>query len=154
MLAPLNIRPGARQLLAELSQNFQIMIFTASHESYADEVINYLDPRHEHVQHRLYRRNCEYIDEGYYVKDLRILGRDLSRTVLIDNAAYSYCFQIENGIPILPYYEGKNDYELNALKNYLMNLKGDVRVANRKMFKLEEYPRFTDVQELVKELYL
>ena len=112
------------------------MIFTASHESYADEVINYLDPKHEYVQHRLYRRNCEYIDEGYYVKDLRILGRDLSRTVLIDNAAYSYCFQIENGIPILPYYEGKNDYELNALKNYLMNLNGDVRVANRKMFKL------------------
>lgn len=136
MLAPLNIRPGAKQLLAELSENFQIMIFTASHESYADEVINYLDPKREYVQHRLYRRNCEYIDEGYYVKDLRILGRDLSKTVLIDNAAYSYCFQIENGIPILPYYEGKNDYELNALKNYLMNLNGDVRVANRKMFKL------------------
>lgn len=34
--------------------------------------------------------------------------------ILVDNAAYSYAFQLENGIPILPFYEGK-DYELSAL---------------------------------------
>jgi CTD small phosphatase-like protein 2 len=45
MLAPLNIRPGAKELLAELSEQFEIIVFTASHESYADEVINYLDPK-------------------------------------------------------------------------------------------------------------
>jgi CTD small phosphatase-like protein 2 len=44
------------------------------------------------------------------VKDLRVINRDLSKTVLVDNAAYSYAFQVENGIPIIPYYEGKNDY--------------------------------------------
>lgn len=38
--------------------------------------------------------------------------------VLVDNAAYSYAFQLENGIPILPFYEG-TDYELAALENYL-----------------------------------
>ena len=32
--------------------------------------------------------------------------------ILIDNAAYSYAFQPLNGVPIIPYYEGKNDYEL------------------------------------------
>lgn len=26
--------------------------------------------------------------------------------ILVDNAAYSYAFQLENGIPILPFYEG------------------------------------------------
>ncbi len=39
--------------------------------------------------------------------------------VLVDNAAYSYAFQVDNGIPILPYYEGKHDYELRALQNYI-----------------------------------
>ena len=92
------------------------MIFTASHESYADEVINYLDPKREYVQHRLYRRNCECIEDTYYIKDLRVIGRDLSKIVLVDNAAYSYSFQVDNGIPIIPYYEGDHDYELNALK--------------------------------------
>jgi CTD small phosphatase-like protein 2 len=29
-----------------------------------------------------------------YVKDLRIINRDLNDLVLIDNAAYSYAFQL------------------------------------------------------------
>ena len=39
--------------------------------------------------------------------------------VLVDNAAYSYGHQQLNGVPILPYYEGNNDYELKALLVYL-----------------------------------
>jgi CTD small phosphatase-like protein 2 len=35
--------------------------------------------------------------------------------VLVDNAAYSYATQLDNGIPILPYYHGKADFELKAL---------------------------------------
>jgi CTD small phosphatase-like protein 2 len=50
------------------------------------------------------------------VKDLRIINRDQSKIFLIDNAAYSYTSQIDNGIPIIPYYEGKNDFELKALE--------------------------------------
>jgi len=45
-----------------------------------------------------------------YVKDLRVIDRDLSQILLVDNAAYSYSPQIDNGIPILPYYQGKKDY--------------------------------------------
>lgn len=72
-------------------------------------VINYLDPSNDVIQYCLSRNDCQYISEGYYVKDLRLLGRDLSKVVLVDNAAYSYCFQVDNGIPILPYYAGKDD---------------------------------------------
>ena len=53
------------------------------------------------------------------MKDLRVINRELSQTVLVDNAAYSYAFQVDNGIPIIPFYEGKNDYELKALQGYL-----------------------------------
>jgi len=53
-----------------------------------------------------------------HVKDLRHLNRDLKDIVLVDNAAYSYAFQLDNGIPILPFYEGK-DFELSALEKYL-----------------------------------
>jgi CTD small phosphatase-like protein 2 len=28
--------------------------------------------------------------------------------VLVDNSAYSYAMQLDNGIPILPFYEGKD----------------------------------------------
>ena len=56
------------------------------------------------------------------MKDLRILGRPLKNVLLVDNAAYSYAFQLDNGVPILPYFKGKHDYELRALQNYLSSL--------------------------------
>jgi CTD small phosphatase-like protein 2 len=29
--------------------------------------------------------------------------------LLVDNAPYSYYFQMENGVPIVPYYDNKDD---------------------------------------------
>lgn len=44
--------------------------------------------------------------QGVYIKDLRIFAdRCLSDIVLIDNAAYSFSYQVENGIPIFPFYD-------------------------------------------------
>jgi CTD small phosphatase-like protein 2 len=48
--------------------------------------------------------------DGVYVKDLRVINRDISEMVLVDNAAYSYAYQLDNAIPIIPYYKGKNDF--------------------------------------------
>lgn len=65
----------------------------------------------------------------------------MSEMVLVDNAAYSYSAQLDNGIPILPYYHGKSDFELKALENYLLSmvLVKDVRTVNRKTFQLHRY---------------
>ena len=82
-------------------------------------VLDYLDPKGDLVHHRLFREHCYETVGGTYVKDLRVLNRDLSQVVLVDNAAYSYAFQLDNAIPILPYYQGKNDFELKALQHYL-----------------------------------
>lgn len=75
--------------------------------------------------------------------------------VLIDNAAYSYAFQLDNGIPIVPYYEGRNDFELKALQGYLENMLWvkDVRETNKNTFKLNHYKDYDDIDQLVKELY-
>lgn len=72
--------------------------------------MDYLDPNNEYIHHRLFREHCYITSDNVHVKDLRILNRDLSQVLLIDNAAYSYAYQIDNGIPILPYFKGKNDY--------------------------------------------
>lgn len=36
-------------------------------------------------------------------------NRSLENTILVDNAAYSYFFQLENGVPIVPFYDDKDD---------------------------------------------
>lgn len=42
--------------------------------------------------------------------------------VIIDNAVYSFGFQLDNGIPIIPFYNNKEDEELLHLINYLNTL--------------------------------
>lgn len=81
-------------------------------------VLDEIDPDREFIKHRLYRHHCFEIHPNIYTKDLRIINRDLSQMVLVDNAPYSYIFQLENGIPILPFYKGE-DYQLPRLEKYL-----------------------------------
>ena len=95
-------------------------MFTASHKSYADRVIDLIDPENKYIDARLYRENCIQTPEGIFVKDLRVIAnRNLDSLVLVDNAAYSFGYQLENGIPIVPFYDDQNDEELLHLIYYL-----------------------------------
>ena len=91
-----------------------MVVFTASHPSYADQVLDLLDPKREIFDLRLYRDSCIRSPDGVYVKDLRIFEpfRTMSDIVIVDNAVYSFGYQLENGIPIIPFYDDKEDEEL------------------------------------------
>ena len=61
------------------------------------------------IQHRLYRDSCVQIN-GIYIKDLRIIKNwEIENIVIIDNAAYSFGYQLDNGIPIISWKDDKND---------------------------------------------
>jgi len=85
-----------------------VVIFTASKREYADSMINYLDPEGKYIDHRVYRDSC-ILSNGLYIKDLRVLGRDLKKVIIIDNAVISFGFQLRNGVPILPFYDDLRD---------------------------------------------
>lgn len=107
------IRPHAIKLLQTLSAIAEIIIFTASSRSYADKVIECLDPERRYISYVFYRENCIRTTDGYLVKDLRIFKtRDLKDMVLVDNSAYSYCLNYENAIPIVPFYGQSKDIVL------------------------------------------
>lgn len=46
-----------------------------------------------HDRYRLYRDACMAL-EGNYLKDLNVLGRDLSKVAIVDNSPYAYGFQV------------------------------------------------------------
>lgn len=87
------VRPYAKEILKNLSKHFDVFIFTASTQAYADPIIDHLDPNGV-VQHRLYRESCSLIRNQVFVKDLRVLGRTLESVLLVDNAPYSYMMQL------------------------------------------------------------
>lgn len=139
--AGLNIRPFVQDVLLEANKHFEVLVFTASHKCYADVVLDYIDPTRELIHHRLYRDDCVNV-QGVFIKDLRIfINRRLQDIVIVDNAAYSFGNQIDNGIPIISWHDDRNDRELFNLKDYLKLLAQapDVREVNNRTFNLQTF---------------
>lgn len=114
-----NIRPYTQKVLEAANKNFEVVVFTASNAEYANNVINYIDPTGELIQHRFFRPHC-ILQEDVYIKDLRIFKNvDLKDILIVDNAVYSFGEQIDNGIPITPYKEDPGDTEFLNLIKYL-----------------------------------
>lgn len=138
-----------------MKEHYEIMVFTASHNCYANRVLDYLDPKQELIQHRLFREHCVVTEEGIHIKDLRVLAnRRLEDIIIVDNACYSFGYQIENGVPIIPFYDNKKDEELKLLTAYLKELVGkDIREMNRNTFKLTMYQNYQTIEELAEVLF-
>eukprot|EP00347_Sterkiella_histriomuscorum_P020709 403336778 len=118
---------------------------------YANAILDYIDPDKSLIQYRLYRQHCIETEFGF-IKDLRVIAnRDLKDMVLVDNSVLSFAMQIENGIPILPFYTSKADEELLHLVYYLKCLvvQDDVRCHNKEAFGLTKLAQM-DLQQIMK----
>ena len=155
IMAGINVRPHAREILVDLSKHFEIVVFTASHSCYANPVVDFLDTE-KVVNARLYRENCSQVTDGLYTKDLSVFSdRELKDIILVDNAVYSFVMQLGNGIPIIPFYDNKSDKELLKLKKFLLGLKAeaDVRDKINAHFKWHNFLRYAfDPEQLLAKL--
>jgi Dullard-like phosphatase family protein len=141
-----NIRPFWKEALDLIKDKYHIVIFTASHQSYADAVLNFMDPEKKYSKYRLYRNNCvlnEVDGVKFYVKDLGIFDQyyNLKNIILIDNSVLSFSYHLDNGIPIVPYYDADEDGELEILGYYLLSIYeyDDLRKANQKHIRIEYF---------------
>ena len=71
----INIRPFWKEALDLIKEKYHIVIFTASHQSYANAVLDFMDPNKEYTKYRLYRNDCVLTNMNgvkFYIKDLNI----------------------------------------------------------------------------------
>ena len=142
----LNIRSHWKEALDLIKNQYHIVVYTASHQSYADAVLNYLDKENKYFQYRLYRNHCVQCDvDGvkFYVKDLDTLDKyyNLKDVVLIDNSVLSFAYHLNNGIPIVPFIEQRDDTQLLMLAYYLLSIASfdDLTQENKKHINIEHF---------------
>jgi CTD small phosphatase-like protein 2 len=130
-------RPGVDEFLEYVRGRFEVVVFTASQKVYADKLLDILDASHEVIHHRVFRDDCTNV-EGNYLKDLSVLGRDLRSVLIVDNSPQAFAFQLDNGVPILSWFDSRSDRELYKIIPLLDSLLDvdDVRPTLRERFRL------------------
>lgn len=86
-----NKRPYCDEFLRRVCKWFNLVVFTASVQEYADPVIDWLESERKFFSARYYRQHCTY-RQGAYIKDLSSVEPDLSKVMILDNSPLSYLF--------------------------------------------------------------
>ena len=131
----LKVRPGVSEFLEELSEYYELIVFTGSNQEHANSLIDAIEEDNIFFEHRFYRQHMIIIGNEF-VKDLRRIGRPIDKIIIVDNSPQNYRLQKENGICIKSFW-GEDVYDMNLiyLKNILINIAkegGDVRVGIKK----------------------
>jgi len=123
--------------LEKLADLYEIVVFTAGEQEYADNILDYIDPDKKIFVKRLYRQDCIQV-ENFFIKDLDIiLDRDKKNMLIVDNSIVSFAFDLDNGVPINSYLgTEEDDRELLFLYSFL-----------------EECAKAPDVREKIKEAF-
>lgn len=69
-----NVRPHCLQFLDNVSEHYEVYVFTASTKDYAEPIVKYLNKKKKTIQGILHRKNCLETINGFKIKDLRIIA--------------------------------------------------------------------------------
>ena len=103
-------RPGLDYFLQKVLEAFDVYIFTASVYEYCWSVISNLIPGFP-TEKILTRDHCKYLN-GNFIKELSLFGKDLSKVVIVDDKAVSFCLNPSNGITIPTWLGDESDDKL------------------------------------------
>ena len=112
------LRPGAKYFLEEVSKFYEIIIFTSSPKKYADKILDKIDVNGNIFSHRLYKNHVLY-ENGKSVKNLNLIGRDLTKTIFIDNLRSNAKYNLDNLCPITTWKSDIFDNRLIKLRDKL-----------------------------------
>ena len=107
-------RPYVDIFLSIVCDIFEVVIFTASMQEYANPILDEIDAEKK-IKYRLFRDHCIKVEKDKYIKNLNLLGRDLKNVIIIDNNPTSYILNVSNGLPISSWESCQSDNELIKL---------------------------------------
>ncbi|KAI4737723.1 hypothetical protein E4T50_11781 [Aureobasidium sp. EXF-12298] len=114
-------RPYCHDFLRKVCKWYNLIVFTASVQEYADPVIDWVERERKYFSGRYYRQHCTFRN-GAYIKDLTQVEPDLSKVMILDNSPMSYIFHEDNAIPIEGWISDPTDNDLLHLVPLLEGL--------------------------------
>ena len=78
-------------LTPQICKWYNLVVFTASVQEYADPVIDWLESERKYFSARYYRQHCTF-RQGAFIKDLSSVEPYLSKVMILDNSPLSYMF--------------------------------------------------------------
>ena len=139
-IGKLHLRPGLEEFLEEVRKYYEIIVFTSGTKDYADAILSIIEQKNnaKYFDGLLYREHTILMGKKY-IKDLSKLGRDLSKTIIVDNLPHSFKLQRENGILINSFYgDNMDDKALYELKRILINIYKDKKDVRDSIIKYKE----------------
>lgn len=137
------MRPYLHYFLERISKIYDIYIFTASNKEYANLIIDKILPNVKE-SHRFYKNSCIMVN-GYFVKNLNIIGRPIQKILLIDDSSGSGLTNPKNLVKIKPWNGEKND---NVLKDLLLLLE-EIAYDNDLRISFEEFVKKSKLDGIV-----
>jgi len=117
------IRPFLYHFLDLVKQYYELILFTAATREYADPILDVIEEnKGYYFNHRLYRESCTIVDNNY-MKEISRIGRDIKKTIIVDNMAQNFKMEKANGILISSFWgEDSTDKALFYLGKILVSI--------------------------------
>ena len=126
------LRNGLFSFLSTIKPFFELILFSIDSQDVSYPIINMIENDKKYFDYKFYKDHC-VLYKNNLIKDLTLIGRDLSKIIIVDNNETCFELNKENGIKISSFYGDNNDNKLFELKNILKEIYfknyNDVRLA-------------------------
>ena len=129
----IKLRNGLFSFLSMIKTYYELISFSCEPILITDRIIHEIESERKYFDYNLIRQHS-VLYENNLVKDITLIGRDISKTIIIDDDENCFILNKENGIKIAPFTDNNiRDNILFELKKILILIYkknyDDVRVA-------------------------
>ena len=142
------LRPDLIYFLKEMKKIYELVLFSYATYDYIEKILKIIESKEKFFEYILDRRHITY-ENGSYIKNLSLIGRDLKNVIIIDDKPQAFKMNKENGIFIKPFYGDcfNNKNILKNLTNILKDIRKDVDITGdiRKCILKRNHEIFTKI---------
>ena len=129
----ITLRNGLFSFLSSVKPFYEVISFSTETKEFCDSIINLIEQDKNYFEYNFYKEHCVLYNNNF-VKDISLIGRDISKIIIVDNDEKCFALNKENGIKIKMFNEeNNNDNKLFELKKILKDIYiknfDDVRIA-------------------------